>query len=395
MKTSSKTFYDNNLNNTHIFYYTMFSAAMKTVFAMSTAYAFAPTNHTQCQHTNHLEWQNFMQTHHKSYSDDTIDHHFNNFINNLDFINAHNADSSHSYSLHINKYADLSPDEFNSHIKSGCYKASEDNYTPCVPYTFQDHRVVKSLDWRDFGAVTPVKNQGKCGSCWSFSATGALEGAWRIHTGQDVSLSEQQLIDCSTAYGNNGCDGGIMDDAFGYAIEYGMCTEDNDPYEAKDGDCTYCVPSTHFDSCQDVEPNNENALLDAIHNGPISVAIEADQKAFQFYQGGIIDTPSCGTNTDHGVLLVGFGTEPATATAPSKDYWIIKNSWGPDWGDNGYVRLARTATSTATSTNSPGMCGIATQPSFPSVHANQTHKIIDQTLVVTTTCHCVSESTPN
>ena len=340
-----------------------------------------------------------------------VDHHFNNFINNLDFINTHNANASHSYSLHLNKYADLSPDEFTSHIKSGCFQAREDNYSPCAPYTFQDHRLLDELDWRDFGVVTPVKNQGKCGSCWSFSATGALEGAWMIHTGQDVSLSEQQLMDCSTAYGNNGCNGGIMDDAFGYAIEYGMCTEEHDPYEAQQGTCTHCIPSTHFDSCYDVEPNNENALLDALHNGPISVAIEADQQAFQFYHGGIIDTPSCGTNTDHGVLLVGFGTEPATATTSSKDYWIIKNSWGPDWGEHGYVRLARTTTntntnntnsnSTSTSTNSPGMCGIATQPSFPLVHELSstqttppvTHKISSTTTTAATTCHCVSSFT--
>ena len=182
------------------------------------------------------------------------------------------------------------------------------------------------LDWRDFGVVSPVKNQGKCGSCWSFSATGALERAWMLHTGSQISLSEQQLIDCSTSFGDNGCNGGMMDDAFGYAIEYGMCTEESDPYEAKEGTCTKCVVSTHFETCYDVEPNNEVALLAALHNGPVSVAIEADQAAFQFYKSGIIDTPTCGTALDHGVLLVGFGTD--VVAGKSKDYWLVKNSWG-------------------------------------------------------------------
>ena len=376
--------------------------AMNTVSLMNAALAHKKLHCSLDNNSSHYQWNNFINAHNKTYSPHDINHHFNNFLKNVDFINNHNNNPSHSYSLNINKFADLSADEFHDHINLGCYKKENDPYSPCTPYTTRDYghhdwSFVDSLDWRDFGVVTPVKNQGKCGSCWSFSATGALEGAWMIHTGQTISLSEQQLIDCSTAYGNNGCGGGIMDEAFGYAIEYGMCTEEHDPYEAKQGECTYCVPSTHFDSCYNVEPNNENALLYALQNGPISVAIEADQKAFQFYTGGIIDTPSCGTNTDHGVLLVGYGVEPATATSPSKDYWIIKNSWGPDWGENGYVRLARN-TNTSTSTNTPGMCGIATQPSFPSVKETITNSLPSATTIpethkmheVTTTCHCVS-----
>ena len=308
---------------------------------------------------HHPEWSNFidfMKKHNKNYDDTMLHHAFNNYIDNLNIIQDHN---STDYVLHINKYFDLSPSEFKDHIRAGCYKDTSvgvDDYSPCEKYVPRVSRQTTSLDWRTFGVVTPVKNQGKCGSCWSFSATGAMEGAWMLHTGEDISLSEQQLIDCSTAYGDNGCNGGMMPDAFGYAIEYGMCTEDHDPYEAKDGECRYCVPSAHFESCKLVEPNNELALLDALHNGPVSVAIEADQKAFQFYQGGIIDTQSCGTNLDHGVLAVGFGTDNG------KDYWLVKNSWGPDWGEDGYVRIART-----NSTDLPGMCGIAMQPSFPVV----------------------------
>lgn len=313
---------------------------------------------------HHPEWANFidfLKKHNKNYDDTEIHHAFNNYMDNLNFVRGHN---STDYSLHINKYSDLSPSGFKDHIHAGCYKDTSvgvDYHSPCDKYVPRVSNRVTSLDWRTFGVVTPVKNQGKCGSCWSFSATGAMEGAWMLHTGEDISLSEQQLIDCSTAYGDNGCNGGLMPDAFGYAIEYGMCTEDNDPYEAKESECRYCVPSARFESCKLVEPNNELALLDALHNGPVSVAIEADQKAFQFYQGGIIDTQSCGTNLDHGVLVVGFGTDNG------KDYWLVKNSWGPDWGEDGYVRIART-----NSTDLPGMCGIAMQPSFPVVKDDST-----------------------
>ena len=316
---------------------------------------------------HHPEWSyfsDFMNKHNKTYNDENMKHHFNNFVSNLYFIRDHN---STDYSLHINKYADLSPSEFKQHINSGCYKnTATDDYSPCDRY---EPRVspskVVALDWRKLGVVTAVKNQGKCGSCWSFSATGAMESAWMLHTGVNISLSEQQLIDCSTGYGDNGCNGGMMDDAFGYAIEYGMCTEEHDPYKAKQGTCAYCEPYAHFESCKDVEPNNELALRDALHNGPVSVAIEADQKAFQFYTGGIIDTSTCGTNLDHGVLVVGFGTDQG------KDYWLVKNSWGPDWGEDGYVRIARSATNT----NMPGMCGIAMQPSFPVVKSEPNYHI--------------------
>merc|ERR1711953_1529031 len=162
------------------------------------------------------------------------------------------------------------------------------------------------------------KNQGQCGSCWAFSTTGGTEGQWAIATGNLQSLSEQQLVDCSKA--NSGCNGGLMDSAFSY------------PYTARDGSCkssfTTAIPQGDVTGYTDVR--SESGLLDAVATvGPISVAIEADQSFFQYYSSGVL-TGSCGTNLDHGVLAVGYGSESGT------DYWKVKNSWGASWGMNGY-----------------------------------------------------------
>jgi C1A family cysteine protease len=218
--------------------------------------------------------------------------------------------------------------------------------------------LAESIDWRDFGAVTPVKNQGTCGSCWSFSATEAIEGAWQIATGDLVSLSEQQMMDCSLRDGNLGCHGGMMDNAFEYVIENGgLCTEEEVPYIGASETCGTCTPTAIISGCTDVTPNNEYALKRAVNKGPVSVAIEADKDAFQLYTGGIITSELCGTALDHGVLVVGYGTDDGT------DYWTIKNSWGDTWGEDGYVRIARDDSNVIDG----GICGIASLPSFPSV----------------------------
>ncbi len=213
----------------------------------------------------------------------------------------------------------------------------------------------ESIDWRNFGIVTPVKNQGHCGSCWSFSATGAMESAWAKSKGILIPLSEQELVDCVKQ--DHGCGGGEMNDAFEYAIENNICTEIQDPYKGVENKCIKCNSYIQFTQCKNIPKNNQLALKEAVANyGPVSVSIEADQKIFQFYTEGIIKDITCGTNLDHGVLIVGYGEENGDK------YWIVKNSWGENWGENGYVRILR-----SDKEFDPGVCGIAMQASFPIV----------------------------
>jgi C1A family cysteine protease len=228
-------------------------------------------------------------------------------------------------------------------------------------YTMFDESVIDAagVDWRTKGAVTPVKNQGQCGSCWAFSSTGALEGAHHLATGNLVSLSEANLVNCSTK--NNGCNGGLMDYAFEYAETNPIMTEKDWPdqpskqflgcymhYKKSEGVAT-------VSSYADVTPNTPSQLKAALATGPVSVAIEADKAAFQQYTGGVITGSACGTQLDHGVLAVGWGTD-----ATAGDYFIVKNSWGPSWGDEGYVKIG--------AGSGAGVCGINSQPSIPTTN---------------------------
>ena len=220
---------------------------------------------------------------------------------------------------------------------------------------FSEVGVPASVDWRSSGAVTPVKNQGSCGSCWAFSATGAIEGINKIKTGTLVSLSEQQLVDCSSSYGNNACNGGLMDNAFKYVKANKLESESDYPYTGKKGTCAYVSSKgkVQLSGLTDVTANSPSQLQAAVAQQPVSVAIEADKSVFQSYSGGIITSTACGTSLDHGVLLIGYGTEGSQA------FWLLKNSWGTTWGEKGYFRVARSTAS------GPGICGLQEEPSYP------------------------------
>ena len=284
---------------------------------------------------------------------------FQIFSSNLYNIVLHNLDHTQNFTMGVNQFTDLTPEEFKAKYVGGL-KTEVGSYG-CKSFSSNAAGAPDSLDWRENGAVTSVKDQGQCGSCWTFSATGAVEGAWAISKGQLIDLSEEQLVECATgmSYGSHGCSGGSMEGAFKYVIEHGQCALSAYPYTSgngQSGSCKACQPVAHITSCSDVKPNDQISLKAAVAQQPVAIAISADTKLFQSYSSGVITSSSCYTSLDHGVLIVGYGTENGI------DYWNVKNSWGTSWGNGGYVKIGR-----SDSTNDAGICGISMDPSFPSV----------------------------
>ncbi|KAJ8762370.1 hypothetical protein K2173_007528 [Erythroxylum novogranatense] len=276
------------------------------------------------------------------------------FEDNYDFVQKHNMGNS-SYALSLNAFADLTHHEFKA-SRLGLSASSVNNLgrgNLTIPRFVGE--IPASIDWRKKGAVTKVKDQGSCGACWSFSATGAIEGINKIVTGPLVSLSEQELIDCDKSY-NSGCQGGLMDYAFQFVIDNdGIDTEEDYPYKGRQVSCNKNKLKRHvvtIDGYVDVPPFNEEVLLQAVATQPVSVGICGSERAFQLYSKGIFTGP-CSTSLDHAVLIVGYASENG------KDYWIVKNSWGTSWGMDGYMHMIRNTG------NSKGVCGINMLASYP------------------------------
>ncbi|CAF1429359.1 unnamed protein product [Adineta ricciae] len=286
---------------------------------------------------------------------------------NVAKIRKHNLEHDlglHTYTMKMNRFGDLTHEEFKKSMNGFKINANVDNnkYDRHMFLAPSNLVIPDEVDWRKEGYVTGVKDQGQCGSCWAFSATGSLEGQHFAQTKQLVSLSEQQLVDCSTKFGNEGCGGGLMNNAFEYIKQNnGIDTEKSYPYQAYDGKCRFKpddIGATDVGFAFIKEKNETDLTLAIATVGPIAVAIDASHDSFQFYGGGIYNEPACSSSPDaldHGVLAVGYGNDGGKHPT---DFYIVKNSWGTGWGDHGYLKMMR---------NYGNQCGIATMASYPLV----------------------------
>jgi len=313
-----------------------------------------------------LSWNQWKLVHNKIYATTKEEsHRYSIWSHNSRIIDTHNSNGL-TYRLNLNKFSDLTVDEFKDYVglrpryqnipKDICQRLSNAEIRKAKQDILHDPLAV---DWRTFGAVTPVKDQESCGSCWAFSAIGALEGGWKLFGDKNLyNLSEQQLVDCSHDQGNYGCGGGLMDNAFNYTMQYGSCLSTDYPYQGNDGNCvdTKCQSVIKTKGCTNLwtgdAETTEDVLGHMVAQQPVSVAVYAGNSVWMSYSGGIVDDTSCQDYLDHGVVVVGYNV-----TSDGQQYWIVKNSWGTGWGINGYIYIAR----------GKNMCGIGSDPSIPLI----------------------------
>jgi len=308
-------------------------------------------------------WGEFKEKYNKEYENDQDEAYRSGiWSDNIEMIKGHNEEADngvHTFHLGENEFADLTTLEITNYYNGLNIKSSV--VEPRSEIDVSD--LPAEVDWRTKGVVSEVKNQKMCGSCWAFSATGSLEGQEMIKTKKNVSLSEQNLVDCAKKEGNHGCMGGLMDKAFQYVKDNGgIDTEASYPYTAKTGKtCLYNATNSGatLTSWVDISHGSEADLQKAVATvGPVSVAIDASRPTFHYYKKGVYHDNKCSSeHLDHGVLAVGYGTAKME-DGKAKDFWLVKNSWGATWGNAGYINMAR---------NHKNNCGIATAASYPVV----------------------------
>ncbi|XP_067824182.1 procathepsin L-like [Heptranchias perlo] len=312
------------------------------------------------------DWMSWTSFHGKQYGANEENWRRITWEKNLKKIKHHNLEYSmgkHTFRMEMNHFGDMTNEEFNQ-LMNGFVRRNSVSTPPSGPklhqYDFEE--VPQAIDWRRQGYVTEVKNQGHCGSCWAFSATGSMEGQIARKTGQLISLSEQNLVDCSRHHGNAGCHGGRVEQAFKYMQRNGgIDTETSYPYTGMDGQpCRYNLQyrAANCTGYNSIPEGSEPALALAVASvGPISVAVDAAHFSFQFYHSGIYHEYMCSSlKVNHAVLAVGYGSYGEGGTA--QNYWIIKNSWGESWGINGYMFLAK---------DMNNQCGVASYAVYPLV----------------------------
>ncbi|BFZ04431.1 hypothetical protein BsWGS_07471 [Bradybaena similaris] len=304
-----------------------------------------------------VTWEQFKIDHKRVYKSAREERQrFAIFMDNVKKIERHNWQFHNgltTYWMDINQFSDWTDEEWRSMLVPIAINATTDSQATSLT---MDVGVPDTIDWSQKGYVTGVKNQLSCGSCWAFSTTGSLEGQWFRKKGQLISLSEQQLVDCSGSVGNRGCNGGWVDRSFSYILaSKGIEGEADYPYKATQGPCRYQqkFAKASVSGYVNVNPSgNELVLKNTVGSvGPVSVYIYANSN-FQSYRGGIFTDSNCNYQINHAVLAVGYGT------SGGQDYWLVKNSWGTAWGERGYIRVAR---------NRGNMCQIASYAYYPNV----------------------------
>ena len=342
----------NKINRKNIIIGAILIITLIGVFTGIALFQSSSANHFLRDHElEYAEFDTFLQKFSRVYKDsDEYQNRFAVFKANLDYIRINNNQQS-SWKLALNEFADLTHEEFKS-----IYLTFEGNYEhePTEKINRIELASYPSLvDWRISGKVGPVKYQGSCGACWAFSTTGSVESAYAIKNNILYSLSEQQLVDCSVSFGNQGCKQGWMSKAFQYVIKNGLVEETTYPYLGVTNKCNTSItanPVVKITSYVNGTQNSVAALATAVSNQPVSVAVDANN--WQFYSSGIIGASfNCTTNLNHAVLIVGYNT--------INDYWIVKNQWGTHWGMQGYVYVGQV--------DGPGVCGIQKVPSYPII----------------------------